>query len=71
MLHPPTRGATRHLAAHVGQRLGQDFLLRDAVEADAVRVEVEREQQERPKGHEQDGGASWGASGSEGRHVVA
>ena len=68
---PPTRGAARHLAAHVGQRLGQDFLLRDTVEADAIRVRVEREQQERPEGRERDGGAPWGASESEGRRVVA
>ena len=40
---PPTRGATRHLAAHVEQRLGQDLLLWDAVEADMVRVRVKRE----------------------------
>ena len=68
---PPTRGAARHLAAHVGQRLGQDFLLWDAVEADAVRVGVKREQQEWPEGRERDGGAPWGASGSKGRRVVA
>ena len=68
---PPTRGATRHLAAHFGQCLGQDLLHRDAVEADVVRVEVEREQQERLEGREQDGGAPWGASGSEGHRVVA
>ena len=68
---PPTRGAAGHLAAHVGQRLGQDLLLRDAVEADTVRVGVEREQQERPEGRERDGGAPWGASGSEGRRIMA
>ena len=62
---PPTRGATRHLAAHVEQRLGQDFLLWDTVEADAVRVGVEQEQQERSDD------APWGTSGSEGRRVTA
>ena len=68
---PPTQGATRHLAAHVEQCLGQDLLLRDAVEAKAVRVRVEQEQQERPEGRERDGDAPWGASGLEGRRVVA
>ena len=68
---PPTRGAASHLATHVEQCLGQDLILQDAVEADAVRVVVEREQHERPEGREWDGGAPWGASGSEGRSVVA
>ena len=56
---------------HVGQRLGQDLLLRDIVEADAVQVRVEQEQQEWPEGYERDGVTPWGASGSEGRRVVA
>ena len=68
---PPTRGAAHHLAAHVGQRFGQDLLLRDTVEADTVRVGVEREQEEWPKGRERDGSAPWGASGSKGYRVVA
>jgi len=64
-------GLPEDLLESIGQRLGQDLLLRDAVEADTVRVGVEREQQEQPEGREWDGGAPWGTSGSEGCRVVA